>query len=239
GKYVALIQQFKNLEKEWKSLEKSRPRNPRTCSTGTDTSIVTSFDQLLESSPRGLMSSLQHRRSPSDGVLRVKKCDMAVEEILRDRRAAIMSGKLKGRRLFWAAERASEEEFDLNYGGGEICSDWMNMIQEREVIINENCSGKRSLGGEHELPVAFNQSCSFSDSSLSEEKVVVEEEKTVVEVANALEKRGGDRKLRGGGWCKVAMAWFSFVLILLTLGLISMRCNGKYVQENELIIVPT
>lgn len=171
------------------------------------------------------MSSLQNRKSPSDRVLRVKNCNVAVEEILRDRRAAIMSGKLKGRRLFRPAERPREEESDLNYGGGagEIFSDWLNTIdQEREVIINH-------------------QSCSFSDSSLSEEKVVVEVEKMeAVEVANAADKRGGDRRLRGGGGCMVvAMAWFGVVLILITLGLVSMSCNGKYVQENELILVPT
>ncbi|KAI3463608.1 hypothetical protein Pfo_020271 [Paulownia fortunei] len=235
GRNQELMQQFKDLEIEWETLKKCKPLNTRRCSTGSDSGLMTSFGQLLENSPRGLMYSLQHKRSPSDGLLRVKSSDMAVEEILGERRAAIMSGKLKGRRLFGEAEGASEVELDLNYddgGGGEICSDSLNMIREREVVINENCDWKKSRG-EHGLPDAFRLSFSFSDTPLSEEKEVVEEEKSVVE-----ERRGGGG-CGGGGRCIVAMAWLAFLLILLILGLVSMSCNGKSVHEKELILVPT
>lgn len=46
---------------------------------------------LLDNSPRNLMSSLQHRRSPLDGggAWKVRYNDLAVEEILRDRKAAL------------------------------------------------------------------------------------------------------------------------------------------------------
>ncbi|KAG8379448.1 hypothetical protein BUALT_Bualt07G0089600 [Buddleja alternifolia] len=221
-KNQSLMQQLKDLEKEWNLLQlvSKKPRNQRRCSTGSDSgsstsSILTSFDKLLENSPRGLMSSLQRDRSPFDDGVRVKNCDVAVEEILRDRRAAIMSGKLKGRRLFCADE---VEIMDLNYDDG---------------------------GGESGLTDDFKQSCSFSDSCLSVEKAMVVEEKTktktktvVVEVANAVEKRGGGRRrlIRGGGGC---MAWFAFVLIMLTIGLILIRCNGKSVHEYDFILVPT
>lgn len=70
-----------------------------------------------------LMYSMQE--SPSDGFSRDKPLNVAVEEILMDRRAAIMSGKLRGRRLFRAAEKESD-------GGGEV----YNRIQEREVMMN-------------------------------------------------------------------------------------------------------
>ncbi|PIN13396.1 hypothetical protein CDL12_13983 [Handroanthus impetiginosus] len=219
-KYQELIQQFKNLEREWESLEKSRPRKPRTYSTfsSDSSSNVTSFDHLLGNSPRLLMSSLQHSNM-------FKKCDIAVEEILRDRRAAIISGKLKGRRLFWAAE----EEPDSDYGAaprgdGEICGDnWVNnVIQEREVIVDKYCGAETSSGGD-------NESFSFSDSSPSEEKVVMEE-KTTLEV---VEQRGG-----GGGW-RLPMAWFAFVLIALITGVVCITCNGRSVHENEFHLVPT
>ncbi|KAL0441909.1 UNVERIFIED_CONTAM: hypothetical protein Sradi_0129800 [Sesamum radiatum] len=225
------------------SIDKSRPRSPpRRCSSaGSADSILASFDQLLDNSPRELMSSLQHRESPSVRVLRLKNdCDMSVREILMDRRAAIMSGKLKGRRLFGPEDTpSSEEELDLNYGGAEICCDWLNMSEERELVINGNCSiGKRScVGEEQELIDVSKQSCSFSDSSLSEEKVVLEEEKTVVQEAIAAEREAAvPRRVRT---VHGAMTWFGFVVILLTLGFISMSCNGKYVNGNESILVPT
>ncbi|KAK4395590.1 hypothetical protein Sango_1713300 [Sesamum angolense] len=220
--YQALVQQLKNLESEWESIDKSRPRSPpRRCSSaGSADSILASFDQLLDNSPRELMSSLQHRESPSVRVLRLKNdCDMSVREILMDRRAAIMSGKLKGRRLFWPEDTpSSEEELDLNYGGAEICCDWLNMSEERELVINGNCSiGKRScVGEEQELIDVSKQSCSFSDSSLSEEKVVLEEEKTVVQEAIAAEKGGGGSKATGGRRYMAAMTCFGFVYVLIS-----------------------
>ncbi|KAL2242900.1 UNVERIFIED_CONTAM: hypothetical protein Sindi_0408000 [Sesamum indicum] len=249
--YQALVQQLKNLESEWESIDKYRQRSPRRCSSAGSSAdgTLASFDQLLDNSPRELMSSLQQRASPSVRVMRLKNnCDMSVQEILMDRRAAIMSGKLKGRRLFGPADTpSSEEELDLNYGcgaGGEICCDWLNMSEERELVINENYSiGKRSFDGEEQELIDFSkQSCSFSDSSLSEEKVVVgqeEEEKPVVQEAIAAEKGGCGAKATGGGRYMAAMTWFGFVVILLTLGFISMSCNGKYVHGDESILVPT
>ncbi|KAK4436847.1 hypothetical protein Salat_0018600 [Sesamum alatum] len=248
--YQALLQQLKNLESEWESIEKSRQRTPRRCSSSA--APAASILALLDNSPRDLMSSLQHRESPSVGVLRLKNnSGMAVQEILMDRRAATMSGKLKPRRLFGPPETPSSgEELDLNYGSGggdEICCDWLNMSEEREVSINENCSisTRNIVGEEQELIDVSKQSCSFSDSSLSEEKVVVqkeeeeeeeEEEKTVVQEAIVAEKGA---KVTGGGRHMAAMAWFGFVVILLILGFISMSCNGKYVHGNEFILVPT
>ncbi|KAL7099317.1 hypothetical protein ACP275_09G076200 [Erythranthe tilingii] len=229
--FQGLIQQFKNLEQEWKSFEKSRPiiKNPpkhsEAASHTSTRSIINSFEQLLSNSPRELMSSLQHKdiiRSSCDGIPRAKSCDSAVEEILGERRAAIASGDSRKwrRRLFAAEEGRSGEVMDLNYGG-EVCSDCSSnstttSTRGREVVVDGNFSG-----GEN----------SSSDSSLTEEKAVV-----VVEVA---ETRGGNRKSRGGGRCVAVMAWFGFVLILVTIGLISITCNGKYVQENEFFLVPT
>ncbi|KAL7139619.1 hypothetical protein ABFS83_09G065100 [Erythranthe nasuta] len=232
--FQGLIQQFKNLEQEWKSFEKSRPiiKNPPThseagshSSSSNTRSIINSFEQLLSNSPRELMSSLQHkdiiRSTCGDGIPRAKSCDSAVEEILGERRAAITSGDSRRwrRRLFAAEEGRSGEVMDLNYGG-EVCSDCSSnstttttTTRGREGVVDGNFSG-----GEN----------SSSDSSLTEEKAVV-----------VVETRGGDRKMRGGGRCVAVMAWFGFVLIIVTVGLISITCNGKYVQENEFFLVPT
>ncbi|KAJ6688392.1 hypothetical protein OIU74_017002 [Salix koriyanagi] len=62
--------------------------------------------KLLYSSPSDLKSSLQNGRSPQGGggggARKVKSNDMVVDEILKERREAIESGKLKGKKLFEA-----------------------------------------------------------------------------------------------------------------------------------------
>ncbi|KAL6584308.1 hypothetical protein OROMI_003597 [Orobanche minor] len=246
GKYAALIQQFLNLEIEWKILKDSRRgRNKPDASDNISSSILLAYSDraVMDKSPRGLVSYLQHRKSPSLSRV-VRNCDLVVEEILRDRRAAIISGKLKGRRLF---QKSEEEDSDLNE---EISkSDWLhNMTQERKVmVVNDRNSihgGKRrrirSLGGEDDesTSVASDQSLSrsFSDNSVSEEKVVV------VAVKEDEKRGGAGGKPRGGdrGYM-VSVAWFAFVLILAILGLISMSCHGKFVEVNDefMILVPT
>ncbi|KAA8542096.1 hypothetical protein F0562_023248 [Nyssa sinensis] len=150
-----LYQQFKNLQRDWDTFKQSNPRTLRRCLTDSNTIIKTL--QLLNNSPRDLMSSLQYRRSPSE----------AVEEILRERRAAIESGKLKGRRLFGGLEGATEMAFE---GREEICNDCFDLVQESEVrsvssygshAENVNCESKE------EVPSGCCHCCSCSGSSLS------------------------------------------------------------------------
>lgn len=244
-KNFALFQTFTNIEKEWESLKQSNSKQrtssssssiPRRCSTGSN-SALTSFDHLLvdvESSPRGLMSSLQYKRSPSDGFLNAKNWDMSVEEIIRERRVAIRTGKVKGRRLFGAGEGGSEEvELDYDDGGcgeSEVCNELSDLNPGCGSVSN----GKRSRGaGEEdhgELPGSFPVSCSFLDSSSVEEV-------TVVEVAD---KRCEGTKLRGCGGTKykVAVAWCALVIILVTLGLVVISCNGN-AHEFDVFLVPT
>ncbi|KAL2482618.1 uncharacterized protein Fot_44062 [Forsythia ovata] len=157
---------------------------------------------------------------------------MAVDEIIRERRVAIMSGKLKGRQLFEAVERASEVE--LNWNDDEICSDCLNMLQEREVN-NENLEKNQEDFGTH-----FRRTCSFSDEKAAISEMLVVEAETKVE--RGVEEKGGvSRNLRGGGQrCVRALAWFAIVSMLFTLGLIiSMSCSGNYVLEKEVILIPT
>ncbi|CAI9787354.1 unnamed protein product [Fraxinus pennsylvanica] len=176
------------------------------------------------------MSSVQHRRS-FDGFWKLKNRDMAVEEIIRERRATIMSGKLKGRRLFEAAERAAEVELDWN--DDEMYSDCFNLLGEKEVN-NENL--KRN---QEDLGTCFRPSCPFLGSSLPDEKVEISESVVVEGEAGGASRnlRGGDS---GGERCMLALIWFAFVSMLFTLGLIiSMRRSDKYELEKEAIIVPT
>ncbi|CAA0806915.1 Unknown protein [Striga hermonthica] len=175
NKYAALIHQFNTLEKDWNSFKNnSRPRNqpqsPQADTTTTTTTSALTYSRHL-SPPRGLM------KSPPDR-------SWAVREILRDRRAALASGRLKGRRLF-----GDEPSPEIDWSE----FDWMT--------------------------------CTFPV-----EKVVVVEEERVV---------GADKRGRGRGGYVSAMAWFAFVLILVTVGLVMMSCSGKFVGQNEFGLVPT
>ncbi|XP_016484138.1 uncharacterized protein LOC107804721 [Nicotiana tabacum] len=140
----ALYKQFRNLEKDWDNFKRSnyKPQNFPQISANSDSSISTlDVFKLLENSPRSLMSSLQDSESPLEERLnsKVKKNDLAVEEILRDRRTALASGKLKGRRLF----EENEEE--------EICSDCLGLLKQmdgNDSLIS--CSSTSSFATEKE-----------------------------------------------------------------------------------------
>lgn len=224
-----MFQKFDILLKDWRSSQKpNNSQNQRRNSTGSSYggSILASFDplQLLENSPREIMSYLQCKVSPSDAISNVKNCDTAVEDVIMERRDVIMTGKLKGRRLV----------FDPIEVENEVALGWDHedssavVIQEREVIVNENCDGKMSRS----------RSCTFSGLLLSEDGVVEEEEKTVADVGNMAEKSGCGRLRSGrGGRCMfAAMGWLVILLFLIIFGLISIRCNGKSVYGE---LVPT
>ncbi|KAL3631730.1 hypothetical protein CASFOL_024714 [Castilleja foliolosa] len=200
---AALIQELNNLELEWQTIQKSMSsRNkPRT-----------SFDELvLEKSPRSLMSCLQN--GTSSPRPKNSSCDTAVEDILRDRRAAITSGKLKGRRLF---EPVAEKVDDSD---GEITSELLDMSQQRDVMVVD----------ENNMSVDFvDQRCSLR----SDDYNLVAEEKVVVVVV----EEKSSRRVRGN---VVSMCWFVFVLILVTIGLVCMSCSGMFVHDDELSLVPT
>lgn len=229
-KITALFEQLKNLEKDWETINK-QSKLRRRCSMGSSDSIFTSF-LVMENSPRCLMSALQYRRSPSDGLIyKVKKSDYAVEEIIRDRRAAIKSGKLKGRQLLGAFEGAAEMELEWKKDEEIIgstdclvsfCREDENSVQKKA----ENHLRKLSIG-----------SCSGYDS-LSEVNQTLDE----AEKEEELKVKSVSRNLRGnGGRFMHAMAWFALVSMLFTLVLISMTCDGKNVHEEDKVtyLVPT
>nr|POE58362.1 hypothetical protein CFP56_08898 [Quercus suber] len=112
--------------------------------------------QRLDSSPRSLMSSLQQRPSPPEGAWKVRTNDLVMEEIRRERKAVIESGRLKGRRLF----EADESETEMSFGWKEkICN---GLAQESEVRSVSFCDSddddhENETGGmiSNVLPVCF------------------------------------------------------------------------------------
>ncbi|CAN4087913.1 unnamed protein product [Withania somnifera] len=151
----ALYQQLIKLEKDWASLKRSnKPLNFPQISAKSDTSSTATtldFFKLLEKSPRSLMSSLQNSKSPlqEEGVKwKVKKKnDLVVEEIIRDRKAALGSGKLKGRRLFGeiSDEKSSITTSQEVISEDEICSHCVVLRKQMDDNKNNEIVGDDSL----------------------------------------------------------------------------------------------
>ncbi|XP_019267502.1 PREDICTED: uncharacterized protein LOC109244810 isoform X1 [Nicotiana attenuata] len=127
----ALYKQCMNLQKDWDSFKQSNYKSvnfPQISAKSDSSSSTLDIFKLLENSPRSLMSSLQDSESPLEERLnwKAKKNDLAVEEILRDRKTALASGKLKGRRLFEENDEKSciSEE--------EICSDCLGLLKQMD-----------------------------------------------------------------------------------------------------------
>ncbi|KAJ8772312.1 hypothetical protein K2173_027489 [Erythroxylum novogranatense] len=186
------------------------------------------------------MSFLQYTPSPpserNGGGWKVRNNDLAVEEILSERRAAVRSGKLKGRRLFPVSDGAS----------GNMCPGG------REEIA---CSGLSSIGGESEerslwsydysddenekveTKKAFSPVClhcatastysslsSSPPSSISYDKVVVEEKEMVdVETVEEKKRRAETGPCESRTQEKVFMAWLGILLTLFAVGFITAR----------------
>ncbi|KAL3512565.1 hypothetical protein ACH5RR_025282 [Cinchona calisaya] len=254
-----LFQELDDLEEKWDTYKQINPRpHLRRCSTGGifSDSIITSLKKKLpEISPRSLMSSLQENRKKSpileDGYWKVRTNDLAAQEILRERRAALVSGKLKGRRLFEGLENIRDHE--------EICNDCFDFLQENSRRRHHHhevrslgssygsssddgkkfedcggCGGKNNQGIfelDNNNNNNNNNSCFCDDDEIvrgDNGKIDVKERRRVVVGSNF-----------GGGRWMLAMAWFAIVIMVLTLGLISMSCNGGNLHEEKVILIPT
>ncbi|KAH7866800.1 hypothetical protein Vadar_025200 [Vaccinium darrowii] len=225
-----LIQDFSILERDWNSFNSSKPRPLRRMSSADSSNAILKTLQLLSNSPRSLMSSLQIRG----------RSDAAREEIIRDRKAAIESGKLKGRRLF----EAEESETEVGFGEREeICS-----VSSYGNEVKGSCG--RSKQDQVVSGSGYHVRC-CSGSSLSDEKV---ERGEVVVVGGG---GGGGEKVvglnveevkrcevgvkgKGGEMWMILGGWFSIVLMIFALGIIYMSCIiGGYGDEDEVMLVPT
>ncbi|OMP08367.1 hypothetical protein COLO4_06540 [Corchorus olitorius] len=122
-----LHQIFEALEQEWDFI-KQRPER----SSSRSSKMIKNL-RLLNTSPRQLMSSLQDRSSsPTEGSVgwKMRTNDLAVEEILTERRAAIETGKLKGRRLF-----VEEEEEGAAAEVGKTLGEDESEVKDEETIL--------------------------------------------------------------------------------------------------------
>ena len=214
-----LVVQFKNLQQYWDSLQ-SNPGRILRSSSDTKCPVGKSL-YLLKNCPTNLMSSLQRRRasSPLRGVWKVRTNDLAVEEILRERRAAIESGKVKGRRLFWGMEGATE--MDLGY------SDSSDLVQDSGIRSVSSGSSGSADGDESDNGGSNFWGCSRSGDDMERNKIVRVE-------ANMEEKRGDNARR----W-RVFMGWVCIALVLFTLGFILLRSFEGDGDGNEVFLVPT
>ncbi|EEF51757.1 uncharacterized protein LOC125369803 [Ricinus communis] len=245
-----LQQQYKSLQEKWYSIKQSKLRTLRR--SLTDSRTIDRGLYFLDNSPRKLMSLLQHRRSPSGGAWKVRNNDLAVVEILRERKAAIKSGKIKGRRLFDAAEGANE----VNSGGIQeiICSyNWDGLVQEisevRSVCSYDSDDEKENIVESKEemsRPVYCSSASSLSSTSSSSSAYICDEciEKEILmiegEKAVAAEVKGSEEEKKRGengvkGWLAVGL------IVIYTIGIISMRSFtiDNYRDGNMVILVPT
>ncbi|CAN6718231.1 unnamed protein product [Malus baccata var. baccata] len=237
GSVVAKLQkQFMSLQQDWDSYKNSNPKTKRRYSTNYSSgfSMAKNLNQLLDSSPRHLMCSLQHRVSPSEGgEWKVRSNDLAVEEIRRERRAAIESGRLKGRRLF----EAEDCETERGYGGkeeGTWSGGWKNGLarEVRSLSFDDGSDGDDDSGKSKEIGVCF-QWCSSAQSSGSFSILADENVKT-----EGVKKVDSNEGGYNGGRC-IVMAMRVVAVASIVFGICFIRGFAGYGNENEVILVPT
>ncbi|GKV42166.1 hypothetical protein SLEP1_g49603 [Rubroshorea leprosula] len=237
---------FKSSEQEWDSIKRSRPRTLR--GSSADSCSIFKALQLLDDSPKSLMSSLQkgRRSHPSEGLTKwkVRNNDLAALEILRERRAAVESGNLKGRRLFEEVEDVTEVEFGDGTCSG--CWDIGIVPPESEVrsIVSfdsddddddaENENEKENENGDGKeffCPLCCQYGSNSSSSSSSPPVLHSENAEEEPTVPIAVERRR--RKTSGN-----AMLFSLVVLLVVGFCFIMSRKSGGYVG-GEVILVPT
>ncbi|KAI6675518.1 hypothetical protein NL676_003424 [Syzygium grande] len=181
-------------------------------------SLVQVIRLLRSNSPRILMASLQHefRRLPPPWKGMARRYDLAAEETVRERRAAIESGRLKGRRLF--------ETLDSGDGEAEICSGWSGITDDDDDSDDDDdvvCCGKIKMS--EEVVAAEDGGCCASSSSSSSPGI-----------GEIKKKRKMVRGLITGG------RWIGIVSVLLAIAIVAMRsCASGHGNDGHMNLVPT
>lgn len=230
--------QFKDLQQFWDSVQSKPPGRiivpkQRCCSSDTKCTVGKSL-HLLDNSPKKLMSALQNRPSlsppPGGGVWKVRTNDFAVEEILRERRAAIESGKLKGRRLFCGMEMEGATEMDLGY------SDWSGFVlgnggRKSGSLSASVSSASTGIGGDDN---SGSYCCGCSECGGGDDK----ERKKVTAAAATEESLEEKRDGNGRRW-RVLVGRFCIALIVLILCFIIIILLTGDGAGDEGFLVPT
>lgn len=229
-----LHQQFMNLQQDWNSFKQSNPITKRRHSSANDSDSMVRNLQLLDTSPRNLMSSLQSTISPLEGAWKVRTNDLAVQEIIRERREAIESGKLKGRRLFQGIhdenhemglldfETEQHEEVRSMSFHGSDCGD-----------LNESDANPFRLHGCSSSSSRSSNSSSLSLSGLNSERKKGEE----VVQGCVKEEKGKNRVLLMRNWVAIVFFVFAICIIRILSGRFGCGYGGE--SQNKVILVPT
>lgn len=259
-----LHQQFMNLQQDWDSFKQSNPKTKRrysySSSTNHSNSMVRNL-QLLDTSPRNLMSSLQSSAiSPLEGAWKVRTNDLAVQEIIRERREAIKSGKLKGRRLFQGfdnenVEMGFEPEQEEEEEDFRVLCDWNGFVQESEVrsmsFNDSDGDGIESDANPFRLQGCSSSSRSSISSSLSLSGTKSERKKHGEGVVEGRVKEENDSKNGGdGNWGRksrnmvLKSNWVAFIFFVLAICIIRIfggRFGYGYGDESQdkVILIPT
>lgn len=253
-----LYQQLMHLEQEWDLIKQSKTRTLRRAST--DSKLVVKAHKLLYNSPRDLMSSIQHGRSPPEGgggAWKVRNNDLAVDEILKERRAGIESAGFKGRRLLGAMGSSVSE---MGFGGIEemVCNNVDRFTQEseiRSVFSYDSDDENENVEASKEGLSPFAHHCSYSSSSSSSssfssssyicdgcvERESAEKEGEKVAVSSVQEENTvliSDQE-RYGTNRMVALGWLIIAFIVCAIGIVSKRSFGGHGVGNEVILFPT
>ncbi|KAI9079469.1 hypothetical protein K1719_038551 [Acacia pycnantha] len=171
----------------------------------------------MNKSPTDLMSMFQEQQQQQPWKLRTR--DAAVQEILRERREAIETGRLKGRRLFEPIQR-----------GGT-------------TILNEVLSGDDEIGQESEvrsLSFDYSEDETYSPPSSSsalpllschslDRDQEVKEEEEVQDVCNA------EARVGNGGRDIIFLGMIAIVLLVFAI----YKSWVRRFEEYEVILVPT
>ncbi|ESW09890.1 hypothetical protein PHAVU_009G165000 [Phaseolus vulgaris] len=220
-----LHQRFKKLEQEWEAYKESKPTASRKHSLPPSNKTI---QKPHKYSSRELMFNLQ-QESPSPpeawkNVTRIK--DVAVREILQERREAIERGKLKGRRLFQSS--TSEDE-----------------SSDREVRSISFCnSEEQSNGSEGVHDYCSRELSSLSSSSSScfagDDNHDQDMEKMAHLMAMIAEMRVASVSgTRGNGRRRYAVFLGGVAVILLVIAMYMSLARSFGGEDCDMILVPT
>ncbi|KAE8703510.1 hypothetical protein F3Y22_tig00110469pilonHSYRG00259 [Hibiscus syriacus] len=215
---------LKNLEHGWDFIKKRPEKTVYRTSTGSSKMIEA--PGLLDGNfPTKLMST-----PFEEAAWKVRTNDLEVEEILRERRLAIESGRLKGRRLFEDVD--NETKVGFPFSGLEI-----SLVEESEVRSvfsyesDDNEDENWLLRKEHLSP--WYPHCSSSPSSSSSSSLCA---------ADTLQRGSGTEIATmaesGRARLNVIKVFIAISLILLVVFIISMGSFGVY-EDEEVILTPT
>ena len=207
-------EEFKHLQYDWNSPKKLSPHGP--LHQSADAEII----QLMDTSPRELISSLQkfHKTFSSSGW-KVRTNHLAVEDVIRERRAVVKSGRLKGRRLFDAFEGRGEMDFQE-----EKCSVSSSiMIHGSEVRSLCSSLSREDDGDEAEVGDG-NDGGGDCERSMEKARVISVEEKggIVFGIVHRL-------------WRMVRVAWIAFAVVVFALLIISGKSFDRRLDGRRLI----